>query len=249
MKQVLELMNNHRSIRKYSEEPVTEAQLAAILDAVQAAPSSINGQQTTVVVIRDAERKRTAAQLVGGQAWVEQAPVFLIFCADFHRAALAVEKAGEEMVITDSVESVLVGATDVGIALGFATVAAEAQGLGIVPIGGVRRNPKEMIELLELPKLVFPVCGLVVGHPADSAAFSIPPKPRLPQTAIRHEERYRPQVGGLIEEYDRTVAAYNSQLSAGAVTANWSETIARYYKTKYYPHVRAMLDQQGFGLD
>lgn len=249
MNDVLTLLNNHRSIRKYSEEPVTDAQLAAIINAIQAAPSSINGQQTTVVVLRDPERKRTAAQLVGGQVWVEQAPVFLILCADFHRAALAVEKAGEEMVITDSVESVLVGATDVGIALGFATVAAEALGLGIVPIGGVRRNPKEMIELLELPKLVFPVCGLVVGHPADPAAFSTPPKPRLPQAAIAHEERYRAEVSGLIEEYDQTIAAYNSELSAGAVTAAWSDTIARYYKTKYYPNVRWMLDQQGFGLE
>ncbi|MDT2277501.1 nitroreductase family protein [Paenibacillus larvae] len=94
------------------------------------------------------------------------------FCADFNRAKIAAEKNGEELILTDSVESVLVGATDVGIALGTAIAAAESMGLGTVPIGGARRNPEELIKLLNIPPLVFPVCGLVLGHPADPSAKS-----------------------------------------------------------------------------
>lgn len=45
----------------------------------------------------------------------------------------------------------LVGINDVGIALGTAVVAAESFGLGTVAIGGVRRDPQVVIDLLELP--------------------------------------------------------------------------------------------------
>lgn len=99
------------------------------------------------------------------------APVFLLFCADFNRAKIALEDLNDiKMEITNGLESVLVGAVDAGIALGTATAAAESLGLGTVPIGAVRGNPQELIELLELPKYVFPVSGLVIGHPADRSA-------------------------------------------------------------------------------
>ena len=246
MNEVLSVLNNHRSIRMYTDEPVAEEQLEAILGAIQSAPSSINGQQTTVIVLRDKERKRKASELVGNQLWVDQAPVFLVLCADFHRAKLALEKTGEDLVITDSVESILVGATDVGIALGFAMAAAESLGLGIVPIGGVRRSPLEMIELLNLPKLVFPVCGLVVGHPADPAAFATAKKPRLPKSAVIHDEIYNQDLDQVIDDYDEVISNYMSELSDGTNTTNWSQGLCKYYKLMYYPHVRAMLDKQGF---
>lgn len=91
----------------------------------------------------------------------------MIFCLDFYRAKLAADKNNVELKITDSVESLLIGSTDVGIALGNAIAAAESFGLGTVPIGGIRRNPQDVIELLGLPEYVFPIAGLVVGHPNE----------------------------------------------------------------------------------
>lgn len=109
--------------------------------------------------------------MAGGQPWIDQAPVFLLFCADFNRAKIALEEYNDTpLEITNGLESVLVGAVDVGIALGTATAAAESMGLGTVPIGAVRGKPDELIELLKLPKYVFPVSGLVIGHPADRSA-------------------------------------------------------------------------------
>ncbi|PAC91006.1 nitroreductase family protein, partial [Bacillus licheniformis] len=135
MNEVLKTLKDHRSIRSYTDEPVSPEQLDDIIQAVQAAPNSINGQQVTVITVQDEERKKKIAELAGGQVWIEQAPVFLLFCADFNRAKIALEKNGETLAITDGMESVLVGAVDAGIALGTATAAAESMGLGTVPIG------------------------------------------------------------------------------------------------------------------
>jgi FMN reductase [NAD(P)H] len=74
-----------------------------------------------------------------------------------------VEAAGAEQVIQDSVEGFAVGAVDAGIALGNLMTAARAAGLGVVPIGGIRRNPQAMIELLQLPELTFPIAGVASG--------------------------------------------------------------------------------------
>lgn len=58
MNEVLKTLKDHRSIRSYTDEPVSPEQLDDIIQAVQAAPNSINGQQVTVITVQDEERKR-----------------------------------------------------------------------------------------------------------------------------------------------------------------------------------------------
>lgn len=206
MNEVLQLLTDHRSIRSYTDETVSDEQLDLIIQAAQAAPTSINGQQFTVIAVKDKERKKKISELAGGQPWIDQAPVFLLFCADFNRAKIALEEYNDTpLEITNGLESVLVGAVDVGIALGTATAAAESMGLGTVPIGAVRGKPDELIELLKLPKYVFPVSGLVIGHPADRSAK----KPRLPQAAVLHHETYQEEdLRTHIEAYDKQMSEY-----------------------------------------
>lgn len=242
MSDVLKTLTHHRSIRSYTEHPVSEAQLDGIIRAAQAAPSSINGQQMSIVCVQDQANKARIAELSGGQAWIAQAPVFLLFCADFHRAHLAAQKHGREMVIAASVEALIVGACDVGLAMGNAIAAAEAQGLGIVPIGGVRNQPLALVEMLELPRYVFPICGLVVGHPASFAAI----KPRLPRAAVFHREKYQADQQSLIDEYDPVLASFMDRVTNGRITKNWSQSVAEFYDHLYFPEIRTALEHQGF---
>lgn len=58
MNEVLQLLTDHRSIRSYTDEPVSDEQLDLIIQAAQAAPTSINGQQFTVIAVKDKERKK-----------------------------------------------------------------------------------------------------------------------------------------------------------------------------------------------
>lgn len=242
MNKVIETLMNHRSIRSYKKDSISKEYLDIIIKASQAAPSSINGQQVSIISVEDENKKKKIAHLVGDQSWVEQAPIFLVFCADFYRAKLGLELNNQEMVITENVESTLVGAVDVGIAMANAIATAESLGLGTVPIGGVRKNPDELIDLLDLPEYVFPICGLVVGHINDNSHL----KPRLPKEAVHHEEKYNKDLIQKIKEYDETVSDYMKNRTNEEDSRNWSQTLSRVYTTVYYPKVSDALKKQGF---
>ncbi len=244
MNSTIESILNHRSIRSYSDQEVNKEQLDIILECAQAAPSSINGQQMSVIVIKDKDTKVKISELAGGQPWIAQAPVFLLFVADFYRAKLAADKAGEELVIAGNMEGTLVGSIDVGLAMGNTIAAAESLGLGTVCIGGIRKSPQEMIDLLGLPDYVYPMVGLVIGHINEESKPD--KKPRFPKEAVLHEEKYNTNIQEVINAYDQTIYSYMSERGDGQKPHDWSHYIAHVYKTVYFPEVSGTLKKQKF---
>lgn len=245
MNSTIETFLNHRSIRDYEERMIEPEKLDLILSAAHASPTSINGQQLSIIVVTDKEKKAKVAEYAGNQAWIDKAPVFLLFVMDYHRAAIAAKKNNEELVVTQSIESIMVGSVDVGIAMGTAIGAAESMGLGTVPIGGIRKSPDEMIELFNLPEYVYPVAGLVVGYPADHSAK----KPRIPMSIYRHENSYNKDQEAALEAYDQEMSAYMKERTGGESDRNWSKGVAGTYKYVYFPKVYPSLKKQGFAND
>lgn len=150
MNQTLELMKAHRSIRKFMDREVDEETLNAIVGAAQCAPTSHFVQAYTVIRVRDRRKRQAIAQLAGPQVWVAQAPVFLVFCADFNRLEVAgsmhdtaVEKGWAEQFVTATVDAALLAQNVI--------LAAESLGLGGVFIGGIRNDPQTVCDLLEIP--------------------------------------------------------------------------------------------------
>ncbi|MED4123106.1 NADPH-dependent oxidoreductase [Halalkalibacterium halodurans] len=242
MNEVIQTMMNHRSCRQYSDKPVPDDHLQAILHAAQWGPSWIHGQQVSVIVIREPNERELFAELVGGQAHVAQAPIFLVFCADFHRAAVAAEARGKFLAALEDVDALMVGATDVGIALSNAITAAESLGLGTVPIGGIRRQPLRVIETLQLPSYVIPISGLCIGYPEET----VEQKPRLPLDVFTHDGRYEPLSQKTLATYDELISGNTKQRTGGATTTTWSDRLISFYEQPYYQEIAAMLKQQGF---
>jgi FMN reductase [NAD(P)H] len=245
MNQVVETMMAHRSIRKYTNQPVSNEDLDTIIRSTQAAPSWVNGQHVTIISIQDPERRKKMAELAGNQKHIFEAPVFLVFCADFHRIKVACEMEGLEFKAAVNPDLLLVGTVDVGIALGNAITAAESLGLGTVPIGGIRRSPLEYIELLNLPEYVIPVSGLCIGYPSEIPDLV----PRLPKEAIYHEEIYKENIHGEIEKFNHIHLEATKGRQSGGST--WTQRMANFYKDPFYvndsyKHVGKMLKQQGF---
>ncbi|WP_275407863.1 nitroreductase family protein [Actinoplanes regularis] len=79
---VLRLQLAHRSVRRFGPRDVTERELATLIAAAQSAPTSSNLQPWSVVAVRDPQRKARLATLAGNQAFVAQAPLFLVWLAD-----------------------------------------------------------------------------------------------------------------------------------------------------------------------
>lgn len=242
MNEVIKSLLSHQSIRSYQNKPVDDEQLDQIIKAVQASPNWINGQQFSIIAVKDPARKKKLAGLCGNQKHIEEAPVFLVFCADFYRTYLASKMENKSMGAIHDVDTLIVGVTDVGIALGTAVAAAESFGLGTVAIGGIRRNALQVIEELNLPPYVIPISGLCIGHPAQDPGQ----KPRLPKQAVYHEEAYNHELLPLLEEYNEIYSNYLQERSENNRSGTWTEFVASFFNQSYYQGVADMLRRQKF---
>lgn len=242
MNETIATLQAHRCDRSYTGEPVSEAMLAEIIKAAQCSPNSVNGQQVSLVVVRDPARRARIAEIAGGQPWIAQAPVFIAVVIDFYKTSVAAEMAGQKQIIHESVEGFGVGAVDAGIILANLMTAARSLGLGIVPIGGIRRDPQAMIDLLDLPPYTFPIDGLCIGHIAQQS----PQKPRMPLHSFWHNETYhRDMVGPAIKQYDAVLTEYWKRIGRPEGTA-WSTNTAGFYRQVYFPNVKPVAAKQGF---
>lgn len=83
---ILTLLQNRRSIRRFRGDEITEETLNLLLDAARVAPSWKNMQCWRFIVVRDPEKKMALSEsLHEGNPAVEaikQAPVVIVQCAD-----------------------------------------------------------------------------------------------------------------------------------------------------------------------
>ncbi|MDP4096034.1 oxygen-insensitive NADPH nitroreductase [Paenibacillus sp. P96] len=244
MNETLSVLMNHKSIRKFKQEAISEQQLSAIVAAGQMASSSSNVQAYSVIAVTEPDLKRQLAGLAGGQAYVEQCPVFLVWCADLYRLKRVTEQhRPDQTSYEDSTENFIVATIDAALAAQNAAIAAEAMDLGIVYIGGIRNNIAEVSELLRLPELVYPVFGMCVGVPDQDPGL----RPRLPQAAVLHMNGYDPeQTMEQVELYDEAMTRYLSERTGGERTTPWSEIMAVRLTEPARLHMKSFLEQKGF---
>jgi FMN reductase [NAD(P)H] len=230
MNETISQLLQHSSKRKYTAQKIEETIVEQILRATQQSPTWINGQQMSIIRVTDIEKRSKLQELAGNQAYIGAAAEFWVFCLDFYRSAKACELEGKAFAIAENIDALIVGTTDVGIALGTAVVAAEAFGLGTVAIGGVRKDPQAVIELLELPSYVYPISGLCIGYPDEQPEV----KPRLPLDAVVFENTYNVEITPAIQTYNDTYSEYVKHRTNGQTTSNWTSGIAAFYSEPFY---------------
>ena len=249
----LDLVYRHGSVRHYRPDPIAAATIESIVAAAQHTSTSSNLQLYSVVAVTDAAKRDRMAELCGNQAHIAEAPVFLAWCADLARLDRACALRGYTQV-TDYMENFLVAAVDAAIAAQTAALAAESLGLGICYIGSIRNDTQGVIDLLELPRLVFPITGMTIGWPAAAPLV----RPRLPIEAVLRWEHYAPAgQDEALAEYDRMMAA--SGIYGGRQVPvpgkpevmedyGWTEHSARRVAQAVRTELREVLEKQGFGL-
>lgn len=250
---VIEQIHRHASIRKYKADPIDCSSIEAIVAAGQRAATSSNLQTYAVVAVRSLAKRIELARLCGNQAHIVEAPIFLAWCADLSK----LDRACQLRQLPHhhaNVENFLMAAVDVALAAQNAVLAAESLGLGACYIGGIRNQPRAVIKLLGLPRLLFPITGLTLGWPESTAA----PRPRLPQPAILHWEGYRDDgQDAILHEYDQTMIATGSYENRQVPVPGrpgemeqygWLEHSARRVSQPQRGELRAVLREQGFDL-
>ena len=79
---MLDLIQNRKSVRKYSQEHISDEDLKKILEAGRLAPSWMNVQSWKFIVIKSQENKDLLSELSIGQAHVKNADVLICCVAD-----------------------------------------------------------------------------------------------------------------------------------------------------------------------
>lgn len=242
---VLKQLLQRKSIRQFSGESIPAHDLDIIFQAAQRAPTSINGQQISIVYTQDKEKIQKIAQVAKGQQQVATADVFVTFVIDFNRTAIAIETLGKQQHIEQSAEGIIVGAIDAGIMLTALQAAAESLGYGTTAIGAIRANPKAMIELLELPPKTYPVVGTIIGVPT-AAAKAAPLKPRMPMLSVVMRDKYDvQQVKSGVHQYEQEIKAFRTTHQMNYLTS-YMEQVAGYYDHIYFTDIAKTFEEQGF---
>ncbi|KAF0812167.1 FMN reductase (NADPH) [Andreprevotia sp. IGB-42] len=215
----LEALLGHRSVRAFERKPLQGGTLELLVAAAQSAPSSSNLQVWSVLAVEDEARKARLAVLAGNQAHIPEAPLVLVFLADLARLNTVAAQQDAPIAGLDYLDTYLMGVIDAALAAQNVVTAAESLGLGTVYIGAIRNKPEEVAAELGLPPQVFPVFGLVIGHPDPARPASV--KPRLSQRTVLHREQYSAsQQHAAVADYDTVITAF--QHSQGLPQVPWS---------------------------
>lgn len=192
----MKTLNERRSIRKYSDREVSNELLDRLLSEAERTPTMGNLQLYSVVVTRSKEMKEKLAPAHFNQPMIEGAPVVLTFCADFRRTSLWAENR-KAVPGYDNFLSFMNAATDALLYCQTFTNIAEEAGLGTCFLGTTVYMPKQIIDILKLPKLVMPIATITIGWPDENPAQS----DRLPLASIVHSEIYHDYTPADIDKY------------------------------------------------
>ena len=152
---VLENIHSRKSVRQYTSEPVSEADIQTILKAAMAAPSAVNFQPWRFVVVTEREQLDAMAEILPYAKMLRQAPAAIVVCGE------TLWMGGNENPYWQQ---------DCAAATQNLLLAVEALGLGAVWTGVYPNQdlyPK-LHNYLNLPSTVQPFCCIPVGHPAGN---------------------------------------------------------------------------------
>ena len=245
-------MAQRGSCRDFLDTPVSDALVDVLCAAALASPTKSDLQQRDIIVLKSPDQRHRLSALVAGQSWVADAPMIAVFCGNNRRQRLIHDWHGIPFA-NDHLDAFFNATTDAAIALGAFVTAADAVGLGCCPISAVRNRPEAVSALLDLPDHVFPLAGLAIGYPCQSATIA----KRLPLRVTCHTDRYREStLQETVRTYDddrRASQPYAQQRHpetfGQSTTYGWSENKVRQYSQAERADFGAYVRAIGFRLD
>ena len=162
---------NRRSVRRYTDEPVTREEENLLLSAGFSAPSACNSRPWEFIVVRDRESLAALSAVRPYWAMLKNAGLCVVVCANL-----------EGYQASDTAFFV----QDCSAATQNILVAAEGAGLGAVWLGCYPREDamNGVHGVLGVPGDIIPVSVISVGHPAEHAK----PHPQIVPGRVHYEK-------------------------------------------------------------
>lgn len=190
MNETIQGLLERKSVRVFTEEPVTAEIKAQLFQCAAAAPTAGNQQLYTILDITDQGLKDRLAVSCDNQPFIATAPVVLIFCADASKWYQGFQHFGCEPR-KPGAGDLMLAVCDAVIAAQNVVTAAHSLGLGSCYIGDIMERREEHQEMLKLPKYVFPAAMLMLGYPNQQQKERQKPQ-RQPMSMVVRENGYVP---------------------------------------------------------
>ena len=246
----IDTLRARRSIRKYCSGEIPPEDLQKIVEIGQRAPSACNSQLYSIIEVKDLDLRKNIRKICRDSAFITEASVLFVICADLRRLGKVVEFSGGTRT-TWPVKGLFWGIIDAAIMAQNMVNSAELLGYSSVYVGWVSEHMDEVIDVLKIPKFVVPVVGLVIGRPRETPPEN---RPRLPLELIWHIDLYQdPPITAL----KKGIAYMNQELerqeffkSVGEPDIeNWSQDLIQQFglkdQLKLEQNMRKTLAQQG----
>lgn len=151
----IEAITSRRSIRSFSDQPLTDEQITALLKVMISAPSAGNKQPWRIYVVSDAKTKRQLAIGAHDQDFIAEAPVAFVVCRVPEESGTRYRNRGRNFYSIQDTAAMTQNLL----------IAAHAMELGACWIGAF--NDSAIAAALNCPQGVLPVAIIPIGFPSN----------------------------------------------------------------------------------
>ena len=182
MNETIKLLNERKSVRKFTDEKISDEVKQIIINSALTAPTAGNMTLYSIIDITDQSIKDTLASSCDNQPFIAEAPLVLLFVADYQKWYDAMKITNGQDIRKPASGDLMLAVSDALIAASNVVVASESMGLGSCFIGDVIEQYEIHQKLFNLPKYTFPACLLVLGYPTENQ--------KLREKPVRFDEKY-----------------------------------------------------------
>lgn len=147
---MLDAIFNRRSVRSFTDEPVSTVDLDTLIRAALFAPSARNKQPCHFIVCDDADMQKKFQSVQPFSKMLDTAPILILVCGDTSAAA----KGFYTEDCAAATQNLLLAAHELSLG---------ACWLGITPNSELQTK---IGEFFGLPEGILAFCGIALGHPA-----------------------------------------------------------------------------------
>ncbi len=245
LNKTIETQLNHTTVRKFKDQNIDKNILYTLFEVANQTSSSMGMQSYSIIRINDKDKRKKISEICK-QPYVETVPELLVFIVDVYRNARISEEMGEDLPNKNDMDRFFQGFTDGAIACQNVVVAIESLGMGAVYLGSTLNDSKALIELLNLPRLTFPIVGLGFGYPDQNPQL----KPRMDIPLKVFEDSYDIKDNYLesIKEYDREMQTYYDLRNQAKPVPPFSEQVIAVLKNinENRSGILNIIKEQGF---
>lgn len=152
---IIDLLRKRRSIRRFQDKPVNQDDIDLLIEAALRSPSSKGINPWEFIVVQDKELiQRLAVAKPHGAAFLKNAPLAIVVCADSSKSDVWVEDASIASLILH------LAAADMGLGSCWVQIRLREH-------NEQQSSQQYVANVLNLPQNIQPVAIIGIGHPME----------------------------------------------------------------------------------